>query len=120
MSSSVANQISGRANFSIFFFKVMCFCLYFLVFTLTFIFRSALQSPDFERLMAIVDPNKTGKVTFQAFLDFMTREMADSDTAEQVMESFRILAGDKVNPNFHIVLFPHRLCAPNTYVFKFC
>lgn len=46
--------------------------------------------------MTIVDPNNTGFVTFQAFLDFMTREVADTDTAEQVMESFRILAGDKV------------------------
>ena len=51
---------------------------------------------EFNRLMTIVDPNNTGFVTFQAFLDFMTREVADTDTAEQVMESFRILAGDKV------------------------
>ncbi|KXJ17767.1 alpha-actinin-1 [Exaiptasia diaphana] len=50
---------------------------------------------EFERLMRIVDPNNTKKVTFQAFVDFMTRETADTDTAEQVMESFRILAGDK-------------------------
>lgn len=46
--------------------------------------------------MMLVDPNDAKKVSFQAFLDFMTREQADSDTAEQVMESFRILAGDKV------------------------
>lgn len=50
---------------------------------------------EFERLMTIVDPNNTGHVTFEAFLDFMTRETADTDTAEQVMDSFRILAGDK-------------------------
>lgn len=50
---------------------------------------------EFARIMAIVDPNNTGFVTFQAFLDFMTRETADTDTADQVMESFRILAGDK-------------------------
>ncbi|XP_004208576.1 alpha-actinin [Hydra vulgaris] len=50
---------------------------------------------EFARIMAMVDPNQTGFVTFQAFLDFMTREMADTDSAEQVMESFRILAGDK-------------------------
>lgn len=50
---------------------------------------------DFQRIMAIVDPNRTNKVTFDAFLDFMTRETADTDTAEQVMQSFRILAGDK-------------------------
>ena len=46
--------------------------------------------------MTIVDPNNTGTVTFQAFVDFMTRETADTDTADQVMESFKILAGDKV------------------------
>lgn len=50
---------------------------------------------DFQRIMSIVDPNRTGYVTFQAFLDFMTRETADTDTAEQVMQSFKILAGDK-------------------------
>ena len=44
--------------------------------------------------MSVVDPNHTGYVTFDAFLDFMTREATDTDTAEQVMQSFRILAGD--------------------------
>lgn len=53
------------------------------------------DDPEFERLMSIVDPNNSGYVTFQAFLDFITREIADSDTAEQIMESFKILAGDK-------------------------
>ncbi|ESO93528.1 hypothetical protein LOTGIDRAFT_189716 [Lottia gigantea] len=50
---------------------------------------------DFQRIMAIVDPNRTGYITFEAFIDFMTRETADTDTAEQVMHSFKILAGDK-------------------------
>eukprot|EP00112_Aurelia_sp_Birch-Aquarium-sp1_P008195 Seg190.2 transcript_id=Seg190.2/GoldUCD/mRNA.D3Y31 product=alpha-actinin-1 protein_id=Seg190.2/GoldUCD/D3Y31 len=50
---------------------------------------------EFQRIMMIVDPNETKRVSFQAFLDFMTREQADSDTADQIMESFRILAGDK-------------------------
>uniref|UniRef100_A0A4D5RA68 F-actin cross-linking protein n=1 Tax=Scolopendra viridis TaxID=118503 RepID=A0A4D5RA68_SCOVI len=50
---------------------------------------------DFQRIMAIVDPNSTSYVHFDAFLDFMTRESTDTDTAEQVIESFRILAGDK-------------------------
>lgn len=49
--------------------------------------------------MSIVDPNNSGYVTFEAFLDFMTRETADTDTAEQVMQSFKILAGDKVRLN---------------------
>lgn len=48
--------------------------------------------------MTMVDPNATGVVTFQAFIDFMTRETAETDTAEQVVASFKILAGDKVRP----------------------
>ena len=44
-----------------------------------------------------MDPNNTGRVTFDAFLDFMTRETQDNDTAEQVLQSFRILAGEKVS-----------------------
>ncbi|XKL66158.1 hypothetical protein PGB90_009578 [Kerria lacca] len=50
---------------------------------------------DFQRILAIVDANSTGYVHFDAFLDFMTRETTDTDTAEQVIDSFRILAGDK-------------------------
>ncbi|KAI7689966.1 hypothetical protein SSS_00102 [Sarcoptes scabiei] len=50
---------------------------------------------DFRRIMSRVDPNSTGYVTFDAFLDFMTRENTDTDTAEQIIDSFRILASDK-------------------------
>lgn len=50
---------------------------------------------DFKRIMSVVDPNRLGYVTFETFLDFMTRENSDTDTAEQIMQSFRILAGDK-------------------------
>ncbi|XP_037082954.1 alpha-actinin, sarcomeric isoform X2 [Pollicipes pollicipes] len=50
---------------------------------------------DFQRILAVVDPNATHQVPFDAFLDFMTRESTDMDTAEQVIDSFRILAADK-------------------------
>ncbi|XP_068795340.1 alpha-actinin-2 isoform X1 [Struthio camelus] len=50
---------------------------------------------EFARIMSLVDPNGQGTVTFQSFIDFMTRETADTDTAEQVIASFRILASDK-------------------------
>ncbi|XP_030052377.1 alpha-actinin-2 [Microcaecilia unicolor] len=50
---------------------------------------------EFARIMSLVDPNGTGTVSFQSFIDFMTRETADTDTAEQVIASFRILAADK-------------------------
>lgn len=54
---------------------------------------------EFRRIMGIVDANKTGYVAFDAFLDFMTRETTDTDTAEQIIDSFKILAGDKVISN---------------------
>lgn len=53
--------------------------------------------------MILVDPNGTGIVSFQSFIDFMTRETADTDTAEQVVASFRILAADKVCAVFILV-----------------
>jgi Ca2+-binding EF-hand superfamily protein len=55
-----------------------------------------LGEQEFARIMSIVDPSNTGMVTFQSFIEFMTRESTDSDTAEQVLESFKVLAGDKV------------------------
>ncbi|CAN0246278.1 unnamed protein product [Lampetra fluviatilis] len=54
-----------------------------------------LGEAEFGRIMAVVDPNSTGVVTFQSFIDFMSRETADTDTADQVIASFKILAGDK-------------------------
>uniref|UniRef100_A0A3P8YH96 Actinin, alpha 2b n=1 Tax=Esox lucius TaxID=8010 RepID=A0A3P8YH96_ESOLU len=50
---------------------------------------------EFARIMTLVDPNGSNKVTFQSFVDFMTRETGDSDTSEQVLASFKILASDK-------------------------
>merc|ERR1712012_1246816 len=50
---------------------------------------------DFQRILSIVDPNASGYVQFDCFPDFMTRESTDVDTAEQVIDSFRILAADK-------------------------
>uniref|UniRef100_A0A0N4ZA59 Calponin-homology (CH) domain-containing protein n=1 Tax=Parastrongyloides trichosuri TaxID=131310 RepID=A0A0N4ZA59_PARTI len=47
---------------------------------------------DMERVLSFVDPNRMGRIPFDAFLDFMTRETADSDTIEQCIDSFRILA----------------------------
>lgn len=56
---------------------------------------STVGEADFQRVMSLVDPNNTGQVTFDTFLDFMTRETADRDTSEQLLESFKILALDK-------------------------
>ncbi|XP_008424893.1 alpha-actinin-4 isoform X5 [Poecilia reticulata] len=56
---------------------------------------NSLGDGEFNRIMGIVDPNGSGFVTFQAFIDFMSRETTDTDTADQVIASFKILAGDK-------------------------
>ncbi len=51
---------------------------------------------EVQRVLFIVDPNRTGRIAFDAFLDFITRETQDRDTAEQLVDSFRILAQGKV------------------------
>uniref|UniRef100_A0A8C8GJE2 Uncharacterized protein n=1 Tax=Oncorhynchus tshawytscha TaxID=74940 RepID=A0A8C8GJE2_ONCTS len=54
-----------------------------------------LGESEFARIISLVDPNGSNKVTFQSFVDFMTRETSYSDTSEQVLASFKILAADK-------------------------
>ncbi|KAI6659265.1 Alpha-actinin, sarcomeric isoform X1 [Oopsacas minuta] len=53
------------------------------------------EDPELDSLLHKVDPNETGFIALEAFIDFMTQETVDKDTAEQVAESFKILAGDK-------------------------
>lgn len=53
------------------------------------------NDPVFEELWEEIDPNATGLVPFEAFLDFMTKQVVDQDTADQVLNSFKILAGNK-------------------------
>jgi len=50
---------------------------------------------DMAKVLSHVDPNRLGRTPFDAFLDFMTRETADADTAEQMVDSFRILAAGR-------------------------
>ncbi|KPP74183.1 alpha-actinin-2-like [Scleropages formosus] len=71
----------------------------------------ALGEAEFARIMSLVDPSGTGVVSFQSFIDFMTRETGDTDTAEQVVASFRILAGDKFLP-----LTPYAFCPLQPYI----
>ncbi|KAE8601348.1 hypothetical protein XENTR_v10013646 [Xenopus tropicalis] len=54
-----------------------------------------LGEAEFARIMALVDPSGIGTISFQSFIDFMTRETAETDTSEQVIAAFRILAADK-------------------------
>jgi actinin alpha len=49
---------------------------------------------DFQRIMSIVDPSNTGYVSFDSFMDFMTRDASDQDTADQIIQSFRTLANN--------------------------
>ena len=53
------------------------------------------KDPEFDKVMKIVDPEGTEKVSFESFVDFMTKEMADSDNPDQIKDSFRIIAGNK-------------------------
>ncbi|KAF8382532.1 atn-1 [Pristionchus pacificus] len=50
---------------------------------------------DLYDIMSQLDPNRMGRVLFDAFLAFMTKEAADTDTVDQMIDSFRILAQGK-------------------------
>ena len=55
---------------------------------------TALARINRARSTSIVDPNTSGYVKINSFLDF-TYEAPDVDTAKQVIDSFKILAADK-------------------------
>lgn len=50
----------------------------------------------FQDIMKKADPNCRNTVVFENFIDFMIAENQDKDTADQVIDSFKVLAGDKV------------------------
>ena len=55
--------------------------------------QSVQSDDEFRRILALMDPNGLGYVTFDAFLDYMTREIAgEADSAERMIDSFRVLA----------------------------
>ncbi|CAH8668404.1 unnamed protein product, partial [Dicrocoelium dendriticum] len=49
---------------------------------------------DFRRILKSVDPNGTGFVTFDSFMNFMTDQSREGDSVEQMIDSFRMLADD--------------------------
>eukprot|EP00127_Corallochytrium_limacisporum_P005691 Clim_evm70s210 gene=Clim_evmTU70s210 len=53
------------------------------------------RDPEFDRIMSIVDPDATGFISLSAFIDFMVSEEKDTDTKDQILESFKTVAGDK-------------------------
>jgi actinin alpha len=58
---------------------------------------------DFQRIMANVDPTQTGFVTFESFLDFMTRECSEEDSVDHLTLAFKTLSADKVNRIINIL-----------------
>lgn len=58
---------------------------------------SQTNDPEFDKIWGTVDPNESGFVSFESFLDFMRKETVDEDSSEQILQSFRILAEDKVS-----------------------
>ncbi|KAM7535867.1 hypothetical protein Aperf_G00000101008 [Anoplocephala perfoliata] len=50
---------------------------------------------DFRRILASVDPSSLGFVTYDSFMRFMTQQASGSESAEQLIDSFRILANEQ-------------------------
>ncbi|CAH8480705.1 unnamed protein product [Heterobilharzia americana] len=66
-------------------------CLVSLGFTIP---NTSQGEADFMRIMKTVDPHCTGYVTFDSFMQFISQQTMEADTAEQMVDSFRTLAGD--------------------------
>ncbi|EGD78758.1 hypothetical protein PTSG_11778 [Salpingoeca rosetta] len=47
---------------------------------------------EWDRIMARLDPNSDGKVSFDEFIAFMVEESADAESADQLLEAFRVLS----------------------------
>lgn len=47
---------------------------------------------EFRQITSVVDPLNTGLVSFDAFVDFMTRELSEDDSVDQLIHSFRTLS----------------------------
>jgi len=63
-------------------------------------FKSCLQSLGFAEEDAAVDRiladiGSGGKVKFDAFVNFMSTKTADTDTKDQILEAFKVLAANK-------------------------
>ncbi|VDD81674.1 unnamed protein product [Mesocestoides corti] len=50
---------------------------------------------DILKLMKQLDPNSNGSIAFDVFVDYMTRELTDLDTSDQLLQSFRTISGEK-------------------------
>jgi hypothetical protein len=76
--------------------------------------------------MANVDPTQTGFVTFESFLDFMTRECSEEDTVDQLALAFKTLSGDKVTcahrngSKPRLCFSPFSLTSPLNYCSESC
>ena len=50
----------------------------------------------------------------------MSREMVDQDTADQVMNSFKVLAGDKVYSVLICISYSRHVCNMSLVLFAYC
>jgi len=48
---------------------------------------------EFDRVLAHVDPNGDGFVSYDEYIAFMAEEQADAETSGQLVEAFKVLAG---------------------------
>ncbi len=73
----------------------------------------------FKQMMNAVDPNNAGFVTFDAFMRFMTRQASGSETTEQLVDSFRVIAHDSVSRSLSFSLSCFFLFRLDSYL-TFC
>lgn len=53
------------------------------------------EDQEFEQVLARVDPNNDGVISFEEFVAFMAEENADAETSDQLLTAFKVLAGEQ-------------------------
>jgi actinin alpha len=73
--------------------------------------RAEKDDEHIQRIMHELDPNNMGRVSFNSMLDYLTKEHAESDSADQMIKAFKLLANGKVN--FRVNLDSNSIAVPN-------
>ncbi|KAK0162616.1 hypothetical protein PV327_006381 [Microctonus hyperodae] len=52
------------------------------------------KKDELKKIISDIDPNKTGKISFEEFLNLMTTKMREKDSKEEVLKAFRLFDDD--------------------------
>lgn len=52
------------------------------------------KKDELKKIISDIDPDRTGKISFEEFLNLMTTKMREKDSKEEVLKAFRLFDDD--------------------------